>query len=81
MSENYLWLTHLTNMKLNHHDLICYATLIGCRNVEIQSKKTHHGEPKTMFEKSDDFIFPTEFALTKIKSLKLELQCYKPFMQ
>ena len=33
MSENYLWLTHLTNMKLNHHDLICYATLIGCRNV------------------------------------------------
>ena len=42
--------------------------------VEIQSKKTHHGEPRTVFEKSDDFIFPTEFAATKIKSLKLELQ-------
>ena len=34
--------------------------------VEIQSKKTHHGEPRTVFEKSDDFIFPTEFAVTKI---------------
>lgn len=33
MSDNYLWPTHLTNMKLNHHDLICYATLIGSRNV------------------------------------------------
>ena len=64
MSENYLWLTHLTNMKLNHHDLIFYATLNGC--IEIQSKKTHHGKPRTVFEKSDDFIFPTEFAVTKI---------------
>ena len=40
----------------------------------IQLTKTHHEEPKTVFEESNDFIFPTEFAVTKIKSLKLELQ-------
>ena len=40
----------------------------------IQLTKTHHEEPKTVFDKSNDFIFPTEFAVTKIKSLKLELQ-------
>ena len=40
----------------------------------IQLTKTHHEEPKTVFEESNDFIFPTEFTVTKIKSLKLELQ-------
>ena len=40
----------------------------------IQSTKTHHEEPKTMFEKCNDFISPTEFAVTKIKSLKLDSQ-------